>query len=58
MRRNAEAEALYRQALEVWEQKGETHQMDIAWCLNNLAALYRRQKRLGEAIPLLRGLTK
>ena len=59
MRRSADAEGLYRQALQIWEQKGDAHQVDVARYLNNLAALYRKQKRLDEAILLLReALTK
>ena len=52
--RYAEAEPMYRRALEIYElQLGPTHP-DTARSLNNLAALYDTQGKFADAEPLYR----
>jgi tetratricopeptide (TPR) repeat protein len=50
--RLAEAEPLYKRALEIRERTLPAGHPDIAQSLNNLALLYQAQGRLAEAEPL------
>jgi tetratricopeptide (TPR) repeat protein len=52
--RYAEAEPLYRRALQITEQQLGAEHPDTATSLNNLAGLYRSQGRYAEAEPLYR----
>jgi len=52
--RYAEAEPLYRRALEIVEKALGPEHPDVAASLNNLALLYHRQGRYAEAEPLYR----
>jgi tetratricopeptide (TPR) repeat protein len=47
------AEELHKRALKVLEEWGPDR-IDVGWTLHHLAELYRGQKRLAEAEPLLR----
>src|SRR5438552_1688330 len=48
----AQAEPLYRRALDLWKGLGSAERRDLAITMNNLAALYRVQSRYSEAEPL------
>jgi tetratricopeptide (TPR) repeat protein len=50
--RYVEAEPLYKQALDIWEQRQGPKHLDAAGGLNNLAELYRAQGKYAEAEPL------
>ena len=50
--RYADAEPLYRRALEAWKNARPESPRDVALTLNNLGALYRAQGRYREAEPL------
>ena len=52
--RLAEAEPLYRRALEIVKQTFGPDHPDVGTCLNNLAALLLDTNRLAEAEPLMR----
>ncbi len=52
--RYAEAELLYKRALEIREKALGPDHPDVANSLNNLASLYDEQGRYGEAEPLLK----
>src|SRR5262249_18364528 len=45
----AEAERLYRQAIDIYEKVGGSNNSDLAITLDNLAALYAEHGRLSEA---------
>lgn len=49
---SSEAEPLYQRALAIWEQQLGTDHPNVGSILNNLADLYRMQKRYSEAEPL------
>ena len=50
--RYAEAEPLFKQALEVWQKLLGSEHPNVALSMNNLAELYRVQGRYAEAEPL------
>ena len=50
----AEAEPLFREALEIWRKALPDGHPNIAITLNNLAMLLQVQNKLAEAEPLLR----
>ena len=56
--RHAEAEPIYRRALEIWEKSLGADHPDVAQSLNNLALLLQATNRLPEAEPLIRRALK
>ena len=50
--RFAEAEPLFKRALQIYERAGRKNHPWYAECTHDLATLYERQKRYGEAEPL------
>ena len=52
--RYPEAEPLYQQALAIAEKALGLNHLNVATCLNNLAALYRSQGKYAKAEPLLK----
>lgn len=54
--RNAECEADYLQALDIFHNQQEGAQEHVIWLLNNLSALYKNTGRRGEEEPYAREL--
>jgi len=54
LHQDAEAEALYLAAIDIWEQAGPDFRRELAIGLNHLGALYIGQGQLQEAEPLYR----
>src|SRR5207244_13208775 len=49
---NAEAEALYKRSLAIWNRSGETRSTNFGLSLQNLGELYLKEHRYDEAGPL------
>src|SRR2546429_9375345 len=48
---NAEAEALYKRSLAIWNRSGETRSTNFGLSLQNLGELYLKEHRYDEAGP-------